>query len=709
MRRRSRAGAMNKISFSRFALSVAFVLTVRSAQAAGPLIVNGGGEPVIWPGGTASYNPDRGTLGALSNASAMGRLSAAADVWNDVATADVSLSAGPQLSMDVTTANYVAVLSSCDDGLSPVVFDTDGKITDDLFGDGASEHIIGFAAPACGTYVPPELTEGYSVLNGKFLDGVDSPANPELTPEQFDAVLIHELGHYLNLDHSQVGLSVAFDGDPSNDAAIATMFPILVDGEAMTSLHLDDVTSISSLYPAVSFDADTATIAGTVFIADGVTPFQGANVVARAVGDPLVTAVSQVSGAYYFPSNAGGPADASSRGRYELKGLPPGSYTVEIEPVYAGFTGGSSVGPLDTPAGLPGAPEFWNGADEAASNPPDDPAVAQALVVVAGSVIDDIDFIANQGPMPANDECSGAIDIDPMPFADALDVTGATLGAFDPLQTCTQFSSQNFNSVWYRFTPDVDGVIHAATSGSNYDTIVSALTGQCGILTEEACDNDGGPQVASDLLVAAGAGVPYLFDVASRVQGGGQMEVAFDFVPAAACPAAPRNDCVAPSPAGRSSLRLRRGDPSNFALQWKWGSGNASASDLGDPSADTGTSYALCVYDGANTLRLTARAPAGTRCGSGLEDCWSVKSSGLSYKDAELLPDGLGSAKLKPDDAGHAKFKLKGAGSNLDMPVLPLVFPLSVQWINSDGHCWTSGFPMDGLLRNDTDELRARG
>ncbi|HXC50485.1 MAG TPA: hypothetical protein VN634_06375 [Candidatus Limnocylindrales bacterium] len=700
---------MTRLLHCLFAAALCIAVAARSSDAAGPLIVNGGGQPLTWPGGTASYNPDRGSLGALSNASATARLAAAADAWNDVATADVSLSAGSQLSMDVTSANYTGILSSCDDGLSPIVFDTDGKITDDLFGDGASEHIIGFAAPACGTYVPPELTEGYSVMNGVFLDGVDSDSNPELTPEQFDAVLIHELGHYLNLDHSQVGLSVAFDGDPLNDAAVATMFPILVNGTAMTSLHLDDMASVSSLYPAASFDTENGTIAGSVLFADGVTLFQGANVVARAVGDSLVTAVSQVSGAYYFPSNPGGPADAALRGRYELKGLPPGSYTVEIEPVYAAFIGGSSVGPSETPTGLPGAPEFWNGSDEAASNPPDDPAVAQAIVVTAGSVIDDIDFIANQGPIPVNDECSGAIDIDEMPFADAIDVTGATLGAFDPIQTCTEFFSQNYNSVWYQFTPSVDGVIHAATSGSNYDTIVSALSGQCGILTQEACDNDSGPNVTSDLVVAADAGVPYLFDVAARVQGGGLMEIAFDFAPAAACPPAPRNDCSAPSSVGHSSLRLRRGDPSNFALQWKWGPGDASAAELGDPSTDAGTSYALCVYDAANSLRLMARAPAGTRCGSGLEGCWSVKSSGLSYKDAGLLPDGLGSAKLKADDAGRAKFKLKGAGDALGMPVLPLVFPLSVQWMNSDGHCWSSAFPSNGMLRNDTDELRARG
>src|SRR6185369_10984061 len=426
---------------------LALLVAAPCSHAGGPLLVSGAGQPLTWAADPIPYNPDRGMLGNLSNASATSRIADAAAAWTAVTTSSISLSQAAALPVDVTVSNYAAYLQVCGDDLSPIVFDSDGRITDDLFGVGANQHIIGFAGPACGTFDPPVITEGFSVFNGRFLDGVDASNNPELTPDEFDAVLLHELGHYVGLDHSQVNFAEAADGDASNDDALATMFPILVNATQMKSLHLDDIVAVSSLYPQSSFTTDFGTITGQVYEGDGATPFQGANVIARKVGDPRITAVSQVSGARYFPQNYGGPPDPSLRALFELKGLPPGSYTVELEPIYVNFTGGSSVGPLEIPAGLPGAAEFWNGSDESASNPPDDPTVAETIDVVANSVTEGIDFVLNQGPPPSNDECAGAIEIPTTPFTDAADVTGATTGAFDPIQSCTDlFRSQNMNS-----------------------------------------------------------------------------------------------------------------------------------------------------------------------------------------------------------------------------------------------------------------------
>jgi hypothetical protein len=96
-------------------------------------------------------------------------------------------------------------------------------------------------------------------------------------------------------------------------------------------------------------------------------------------------------------------------------------------------------------------------------------------------------------------------------------------------------------------------------------------------------------------------------------------------------------------------------------------------------------------------LRDGASANAG---GSG--------SSGLGYKDRELLPDGMKTLKLRSGDAADAKFTAKGAGSALDMPMLPLDFPVVVQLVNSDGYCWEAAFPESGIQRNDGVDLKAR-
>jgi hypothetical protein len=88
-------------------------------------------------------------------------------------------------------------------------------------------------------------------------------------------------------------------------------------------------------------------------------------------------------------------------GFYELPGLTEGAaYTVEVEPIDPAFVGGSSVGPLSPPAKLPGEPEFYNEANEAAENPPDDPAEATPVTAVAGGTVEGINIILSGSACP---------------------------------------------------------------------------------------------------------------------------------------------------------------------------------------------------------------------------------------------------------------------------------------------------------------------
>jgi hypothetical protein len=189
------------------------------------------------------------------------------------------------------------------------------------------------------------------------------------------AVMIHEFGHLIGLDHAQVNLDCLTDSSCDGIDGVPTMFPVLIDedGGAMSTPAADDVAALSALYPGASFTSSMGRITGHVFFSDGVTPAQGFNVIARRTDDPLVIAVSNVSG-YLFTACEGNPVtpypyeDCGSSispygsraqaliGYYELPGLLPGNYTVEVEAIYNtgdyAFVGGSGVGPIGSYLGF---------------------------------------------------------------------------------------------------------------------------------------------------------------------------------------------------------------------------------------------------------------------------------------------------------------------------------------------------------------------
>jgi hypothetical protein len=491
----------------RAARTLALVLAVLPAvaSAAGVLLVSGSGEPARWIVAPVPYNPDRGRLGVLDNAAAIAFVASRFDVWQAVPSASIEFVNAGTLPVDVKANNYTAFLNQCD-GRSPIIFDDDGSITDDLLGIGARNAILGFSSPECGDLAAGTITEALVVLNGRFIDGIDSANNPELSVEDYGAVFLHEFGHFFNLDHSQVGRAEAFDGIPTNDDVIPTMFPFLVSGAAAASLAIDDVASVSALYPTADFAATTGTIRGRILRADG-RPFQGAYVIARSVTDPRRTAVGGASGARFMPAIDGGPPPPELEGAYELPGLPPGTYTVEVEAIDPRFTGGSSVGPLDPPVALPGVPEYWNGDDEAATNPPDDPDSAQAITVGPGTVPESIDIRLNE-PVALNDDCADAIVVPRVPFVDTQAAIAATTAAGDPQQSCTLPDAPlNGASVWYVFVAPSSGRYVIETAKSDYDTVLSAFTGTCGALDDVACSDDTATTVQSrlDLDLAAGA------------------------------------------------------------------------------------------------------------------------------------------------------------------------------------------------------------
>jgi hypothetical protein len=348
-------------------------LAAGPAFAGGPITVRSNGLPYVWGAATISYRTDNGPLSpTVGEAAIRARVIAMFDVWQSVPTSSISFAratndggngvgfinpTGAFAGGDVDTADeYAAVDASCSSGAqNPVVYDADGTILSDLGADTSS--VIGIGGPCVlsGT----NITGGLIVLNGLFQG---SP--PRISAARFDAAIIHEIGHFSGLDHSQINVNCnsQFGCGADDLAGLPTMFPVLID-TSQGQLSVDDVAWISRLYPAPSFATTHGTISGVVFFSDGQSHVQFVNVIARPVGVPQnrTSAASVVSG-YRFravhgnPLTGDGPSPFGSTapgdiGLFEIP-VPAGSYTVEVESIHPDFTDGSSIGAYQIP--MPG-------------------------------------------------------------------------------------------------------------------------------------------------------------------------------------------------------------------------------------------------------------------------------------------------------------------------------------------------------------------
>ena len=310
--------------------------------AGGPLVIEGpdGNTAVTYQNPNITLHVESGDLGTLSNLDADAILKEAFDLWNTVNTSTVNLifDEDALINVDIDISNFDQYIPSIDgtifngdDGLNPIVYDSDGAIIDAFFGENASDDIAGFAASIFnlnGSY----FNEGYAVISGKQLD----PATTE-----FKLLIAHEIGHFFGLDHTQANISNQ-ETDLGFPLACSTsarenyplMYPFIC--RDVETLHLDDISALSALYPTDSTDPATyinnnfGIIEGR-FVDESGNAILGANIWAENI--TTGETISIVSD-YLKQCN----------GYYKLV-LPPGDYTLHANSINELFNGGSSVGP----------------------------------------------------------------------------------------------------------------------------------------------------------------------------------------------------------------------------------------------------------------------------------------------------------------------------------------------------------------------------
>lgn len=270
-----------------------------------------------------------------------------------------------------------------DQGINPIVFDSDGSLTDLLLGDGMKEFYSSFTEITRSD--GEEILSARMILNGWFLS--EAAGDDQLTQEEFTNELVHEFGHFLGLTNTQLNAYKPRNNDPSDDKSVSLMYPFRLEvTDDSLALHHDDITAISELYPAVdgSFESSYGTISGTALFESGL-PVLGGIVIARKADDPDQIVVSRMT-----------DDRAQLTGAFTLPGLPAGDYIVSIEPVDGQFFDSGSVGfhSIDENGASfvnPPVPEYYNG-DAELGDPADENPSEYTLVSVQAGQVTEIDF-----------------------------------------------------------------------------------------------------------------------------------------------------------------------------------------------------------------------------------------------------------------------------------------------------------------------------
>lgn len=433
---------MKKLTLS---FLVGLTLASTAAFAAGPLIISdetGTLKPVVWDmsngqipvwvdgGGAFTYDVD-GVTPFVTIDRAHEMTADAFKQWSQVPTSTFAAAIKGSIESktgdaDVTMANIANYIGVENGPGFWVIYDTDGSIMENFFGVDPSS-VLGISSPEFGDGAG-HITESWSVFNGWAVnvndnggDGSDDPDvvfrngfEPDTHGAQFAGVITHEIGHAINLSHSQVNGPLVLQSyrsaplypgvpgcvDPlfsytdypppdtqhaADPAGIETMFPFIdpagIAGKEQASVNVtDDIAAISNLYPTADYFATTGTISGILRLKDGTTQYSGINIVARNVDNAQLDAVSDMSGS--ATQGQMGPD-----GHFTIHGLTPGAkYVLYIESITAG-------GYPTTQQMLISEGEYWN--TNESSNPVTDGQCSITTITAQAGITSDADITFN--------------------------------------------------------------------------------------------------------------------------------------------------------------------------------------------------------------------------------------------------------------------------------------------------------------------------
>ncbi len=114
------------------------------------------------------------------------------------------------------------------------------------------------------------------------------------------------------------------------------------------------------------------------------------------------------------------------------------------------------------------------------------------------------------------DDINNTLPIPALPYRIIVSPFAATDVPDDPDSIKCNLNA-GLQSVWYKYTPATNVMVHMDTIGSNYDTYMVLWTGSIGSLTEVACNDDANTSTFSSAInITLTGGVTYYIEVAQH-------------------------------------------------------------------------------------------------------------------------------------------------------------------------------------------------
>ena len=357
-----------------------------------------GPAPFRWdPGRPVDYLVDRGDLSpSFKNADAVQLIQGAFDrwqngMWSGQRVSDLKVQYRGLTNSDITKDNVQQF-----EGQTVVIFDVDGSIINALLGRGAGGEVLGFSEATQFDEPKGLITAARAVFNGSAI------GRPGLG--DFEATVVHELGHFLGLGHTYVAHELK-NGDPADDGPIPTMYPTSLDDDTqMRTLEIDDLAGLSALYGSPVFQQMLGWVEGAASWSEGL-PALGGHVEVRHLSDPRLR-VGAITG--YLQDGTG---------RYRMAGVPPGDYRATLEAIPSQFRAESGIGPYEPPV----RDLFPTVTYKAPSEPSDFTRVSAS----AGQATT-VNFTVPEEPLPEGLTATRFSRLNPIPLKDA-DATTDTL------------------------------------------------------------------------------------------------------------------------------------------------------------------------------------------------------------------------------------------------------------------------------------------